>query len=60
MYQNLSGCHTTAQNQMSEIACVLHLSIIGNISFLKNSRTQVRNIGHILMHQFTVIRSKMS
>ena len=56
MYKDLTGCHTTAQHQMSEIACVLQFSVISSSFFSEKLTYTGQNIGHILMHQFTVIR----
>ena len=55
MYKNLSGSHTTAQHQMTEIACMLQFPVIGRSFFPEELAYADQNIGHILMHQLTVI-----
>ena len=43
---------------MTQIACVLHLFIIGNISFQKISVDTGQNLCHIFVNKLTVICSK--
>ena len=58
MDQDFSCSHTAAEKQMAQITCVLHLFIIGNITFQKVFMNTGKDLSHIFMNQLTVICCK--
>ena len=58
MDQNLSCSHTAAEKQMAQISCMLHLFIIGNVSFQEVFMHTSQDFRHIFMNQLTVICCK--